>query len=114
MVDTDTSRHAHGIENQHEVPGDRYPRSSDTWSLRRGGDRRRVRIARSSASYGVRSNRRTRSVTSCCRCQRFCQILNVSGEMTPAASDAAPHETSLAVWDIPSPLPLGGSAKMKG
>jgi hypothetical protein len=27
--------------------------------------------------------------------------------------EAAPHETSLAVWDIPSPLPLGGSAKVK-
>jgi hypothetical protein len=27
--------------------------------------------------------------------------------------EAAPHETSLAVWDIPSPLPLGARAKVK-
>jgi hypothetical protein len=27
--------------------------------------------------------------------------------------EAAPHETSLAVWDIPSPLALGGPAKLK-
>jgi hypothetical protein len=29
------------------------------------------------------------------------------------SDEAAPHETSLAVWDIPSPLPLGGSVKVK-
>jgi len=29
------------------------------------------------------------------------------------SEEAAPHETSLAVWDIPSPLPLGGRANLK-
>jgi hypothetical protein len=29
------------------------------------------------------------------------------------SEEAEAHETSLAVWDIPSPLPLGGSAKVK-
>jgi hypothetical protein len=29
------------------------------------------------------------------------------------SDEAAPHETSLAVWDIPSPLPLGGAARIK-
>ena len=29
------------------------------------------------------------------------------------SEETTPHETSLAVWDIPSPLPLGGSAKIK-
>ena len=29
------------------------------------------------------------------------------------SDEASPHETSLAVWDIPSPLPLGGAARIK-
>jgi hypothetical protein len=29
------------------------------------------------------------------------------------SDEAVPHETSLAVWDIPSPLPLGGTARIK-
>jgi hypothetical protein len=29
------------------------------------------------------------------------------------SGEAEPHETSLAVWDIPSPLPLGGRTKLK-
>src|SRR5262245_57425219 len=30
-----------------------------------------------------------------------------------AASNLTPHETSLAIWDVPSPLVLGGSLRMK-
>src|SRR5437762_2034510 len=31
----------------------------------------------------------------------------------PTASDLKPHETSLAIWDVPSPLVLGRSSKLK-
>jgi hypothetical protein len=40
-------------------------------------------------------------------------LIDHDEKMAPAVSDAAPHATSLAVWDIPAPLPLGVSAKLK-
>jgi len=40
-------------------------------------------------------------------------LIDHDEKMTPAVSDAKPHETSLAVWDIPAPLALGGWAKLK-
>jgi hypothetical protein len=41
------------------------------------------------------------------------RLIDHDEEMTPAVSDARPHKTSLAVWDIPAPVTLGGSAKLK-